>query len=80
MKQRLARLQLPIMYSGPYSYAAAPIESVFAAIKFGDILVGTVQEHGWLLERARGLRVHGRWRAQGSSATFDRAPGPVASV
>ena len=37
MKERLARLKLPIIYSGPYSYAAAPIESVFAAIKFGDL-------------------------------------------
>ena len=37
MKERLARLQLPIIYSGPYSYAAAPIESVFAALKFGDM-------------------------------------------
>ena len=37
MKERLARLELPIIYSGPYSYAAAPIESVFSALKFGEL-------------------------------------------
>ena len=26
MKERLARLQLPIIYSGTYSYSSAPIE------------------------------------------------------
>ena len=25
------------MYSAPYSYATAPIESVFAALKLGDL-------------------------------------------
>ena len=37
MKQRLAKMRLPIIYSGPYSYTTAPCESVFAAIKFGDL-------------------------------------------
>ena len=37
MKQRLARLDLPIIYSGPYSYSSAPIESMFAALKLGDL-------------------------------------------
>ena len=37
MKQRLARLGLPIIYSGPYSYSSAPIESMFAALKLGDL-------------------------------------------
>ena len=37
MRQRLARLQLPIIYSGPYSYSAAPVELVFAALKLGDL-------------------------------------------
>ena len=37
MKQRLARLELPIMYSGPYGYVAAPVELVFAALKLGDL-------------------------------------------
>ena len=33
----MARLYLPVMYSGPYAYGAAPIEKVFAAIKLGDL-------------------------------------------
>ena len=37
MKRRLATMNLPIMYSGPYSYSTAPAESVFAALKFGEL-------------------------------------------
>ena len=37
MKARLSRLELPIIYSGPYSYTSAPVEQVFAALKFGDM-------------------------------------------
>ena len=37
MKQRLAKMQLPIIYTGPYSYSAAPVELVFAALKLGDL-------------------------------------------
>ena len=37
MKLRLSKMKLPIIYSGPYSYTTAPCESVFAAIKFGDL-------------------------------------------
>ena len=37
MKERLAKMQLPIIYSGPYSYTTAPIELVFAALKLGDL-------------------------------------------
>ena len=37
MKQRLARMGLPVIYTGPYSYAAAPVELVFAALKLGDL-------------------------------------------
>ena len=37
MKERLARLQLPLIYSGPYSYSSAPIELMFAALKLGDL-------------------------------------------
>ena len=37
MKQRLAKMMLPIIYSGPYSYSTAPIESVFGALKLGDL-------------------------------------------
>ena len=37
IKQRLVKMQLPIIYLGPYSYSAAPVELVFAAIKLGDL-------------------------------------------
>ena len=37
MKQRLANMGLPIMFSAPYSYSTAPIELVFAALKLGDL-------------------------------------------
>ena len=37
MKQRLAKMRLPIIYSGPYAYTTAPAESCFAAIKLGDL-------------------------------------------
>ena len=37
MKKRLAKLNVPIIYSGPYSYSAAPVELVFAALKLGDL-------------------------------------------
>ena len=37
MKQRLARMNLPVIYTGPYSYSAAPVEMVFAALKLGDL-------------------------------------------
>ena len=37
MKERLARMSLPIIYSGPYSYSSAPIELMFAALKLGDL-------------------------------------------
>ena len=35
MKKRLAKMGLSIMYSGPYCYSSAPLELVFAALKFG---------------------------------------------
>ena len=28
MKERMARMQLPTMYSGPYSYSSAPVVSL----------------------------------------------------
>ena len=34
MRQRLAKLQLPIMFSAPYSYQTAAIETAFAALLF----------------------------------------------
>ena len=37
MKKRLAKLGVPVIYSGPYSYSAAPVELVFAALKLGDL-------------------------------------------
>ena len=37
MKARLARMRLPIIYSGPYCYTSAPVESVFAALKLGNL-------------------------------------------
>ena len=37
MKERLARMKLPIIYSGPYSYSTAPVELVFSALKLGDL-------------------------------------------
>ena len=37
MKERLVKMRLPVIFSGPYSYAAAPAERVFAALKFGDL-------------------------------------------
>ena len=37
MKERLAKMELPIIYSGPYSYSTAPIELVFGALKFGEL-------------------------------------------
>ena len=37
MKQRLARIELPVIFSGPYSYSTAPAELVFAALKLGDL-------------------------------------------
>ena len=35
--EQRARLQLPTIYTGPYSYDAAPAESVFAALKLGEL-------------------------------------------
>ena len=37
MKGRLAKMRLPIIYSGTYSYATAPCEQVFASLKFGEL-------------------------------------------
>ena len=37
MKQRLARMDLPVIYSGPYCYSSAAIELVFAALKLGEL-------------------------------------------
>ena len=37
MKKRLAKMQLPVIYSAPYSYTTAPIERVFAHLKLGEL-------------------------------------------
>ena len=37
IRGRLAKMGLPIIFSGPYSYAAAPVELLFAAMKLGDL-------------------------------------------
>ena len=37
MKSRLAKMQLPVIYSAPYAYATAPVEKAFAALKLGDL-------------------------------------------
>ena len=37
MKTRLAKMELPIIYSAPYSYSTAPVERAFAALKLGDL-------------------------------------------
>ena len=37
MRRRLAKMELPISYSGPYCYSTAPIERLFAALKLGDL-------------------------------------------
>ena len=31
------KMEVPVMYSGPYSYGAAPIEMVFGHLKLGEI-------------------------------------------
>ena len=37
MRERLAKMELPISYSAPYCYSTAPIERVFGALKLGDL-------------------------------------------
>ena len=33
----LRKLEVQVIWSGPYSYSTAPIEMVFASLKFGEI-------------------------------------------
>ena len=40
MKERLAKLNLDIMYSAPSCYSAAPIEMMFSVLKLGDLNPG----------------------------------------
>ena len=37
MMKRLAKMNLPIIFSGPFSYSAAAVETVFAHLKLGDL-------------------------------------------
>ena len=37
IRDYLHKMEVPIMFSGPYSYSAAPIESLFSLLKFGEI-------------------------------------------
>ena len=37
MKERLARMELPVIYSAPYCYSTAPVEMAFSALKLGDL-------------------------------------------
>ena len=37
VREYLRKLEVQVIWSGPYSYSTAPIEMVFAALKFGEI-------------------------------------------
>lgn len=37
IREYLHKLQLQVIWTGPYSYAAAPIERLFAGLKFGEL-------------------------------------------
>ena len=37
VREYLRKLQLDVIYSGPYSYDAAPIELVFGHLKLGEL-------------------------------------------
>ena len=37
MLSKLKSYQIPVLFSGPYSYDAAPVEKIFAAIKTRDL-------------------------------------------
>ena len=37
VREYLRKLELTVIWSGPYSYSTAPIETVFAALKFGQL-------------------------------------------
>ena len=39
IRSYIRKMQIPIMYSAPYSYSAAPIETLFAHLKLGEINV-----------------------------------------
>ena len=37
MREHLRKMEISLIYSGPYSYSAAPIERLFSALKDGDL-------------------------------------------
>ena len=37
IKNYFQKMQIPIMYSAPYSFSTAPIETLFANLKLGEI-------------------------------------------
>ena len=37
MRDYLKKMQVDVIYSGPYSYSAAPIEMLFSALKNGNL-------------------------------------------
>ena len=37
IRSYLHKMQVPFMYSAPYSYSAAPIETLFAHLKLGEL-------------------------------------------
>ena len=37
VREYLRKLDLQVIWSGPYSYSTAPIEMVFGALKSGDL-------------------------------------------
>ena len=37
MKERMARMALPLSFSGPYAFQTAPIELLFSFLKLGDL-------------------------------------------
>ena len=37
MKDFLQQLELPVIYTAPYSYLSSPIEMLFGALKFGEL-------------------------------------------
>ena len=37
VREYLRKLELDVIWSGPYSYSTAPIEMVFGSLKFGEL-------------------------------------------
>ena len=37
IRQYMRKMQVPVMYSAPYSFASAPIETLFGHLKLGDL-------------------------------------------